>query len=182
MPNAPKISAKGRIIPARVPMGSETDRATASPGNRNPHPPQPETRGQPVRPYFGTGRPATDRTGPPPPASREPACSADSPHASAAGTPPANVSDAVVRQVSREQKRQCLKRARRAMKANPQTWRPQSTRAKLELLVRKAMRSAPRPAQRLVERIYPRFSPDYVTPLDDFIAGLRPSGNFRGRS
>lgn len=170
----------GQAIPGHAPTGSETDRPTASPGNRSPLPLPSEALRQPVRSYFGMSRPATDRTATPLPASHEPACSADTPHAPAAETPHSISSDAVARRVRLEQRRQSRRHDLAATRSTPLTWRPRSVRAAFELLVRKAMRPAPRPVRQLVEHIYPRFSPDYVMPLDDFIRGLPPR-NSRGR-
>ncbi len=132
-----------------------------------------DTHRQPEPPHLDKSRPASGRAATPHAASRAPAHSEGKPHGSVRATLQPTASGDGAEQALLEQK---LLRRRQLLPANPATkraWQPQSARAKIELRVRSVMKRAPRPVQLLVERIYPRFSPGYVMPLDEFTKGLR---------
>ncbi len=62
-------------------------------------------------------------------------------------------------------------RISRSIRTSSRQWQPRTNRAVFESLVRSVIRRVPLPIQQLVERIYPRFSPYYVMPLDEFAKG-----------
>ena len=140
--------------------------------NHTLRPSQTGTPGQPELPYRDRSRLASDRAAISPTASRRPARSAGRLRELVRENRLASISDVAARRLLIEQRRLRYRRIRRTMLANPVTWRPQSIRAKIEFRVRSVLRRAPLPVQQLVEHIYPRFSPRYVMPLNEYIKGL----------
>lgn len=153
--------------------GSATRPPKAIQENRTPLPSLSGTHRPPALPYPDTCRPASGHAETLPAAWRERSRSEGMPRGSVPGSFFASGPLSAEQKASIERKIEFRRRQRlyRAMRANPPAWHPTTLRGVIEFRVRAVMRLAPLPVQRLVEHIYPRFSPYYVMPLDEFTKG-----------